>query len=128
MPSSDSDVFYVGQSSNEPSPQRNNSPNILNSMELSGHRTEGMPSISSIASPEPHIFTFDDSNEPTMSYGFRRQLPIVPPNLNDMNLPPHPFNIIATMAVANNTEEANDDNYSPQSLEPSEPPQYRRLK
>ena len=62
----------------------------------------------------------DDSNEPTMPYGFGRQLPIIPPSLNDLNLPPNPFNILATMAVANNTEEANDDNYNPQSLEPSE--------
>ena len=29
--SSDSDVFYVEQISNEPSPQQKNSPNILNS-------------------------------------------------------------------------------------------------
>ena len=122
MASSNSDLFYVEQSSNQPSPQRNNSPNILNSAELSEHRTAGMPSISSIASPEPQIFTIDDdSNEPTMPYGFGRQLPIVPPSLNDLNLPPNPLNIMATMAVANNTEEANDDNYSPQSPEPSEP-------
>ena len=121
MASSDSDVFYVEQSSNEPSPQRKNSPNILNSTELSEHRTAGMPSISSIASPEPHIFTIDDdSNEPTMPYGFSRQLPIVTTSLNDLNLPPNPFNIMATMAVANNTEEANEDDYSPQSPEPSE--------
>ena len=121
MASSDSDVFYVEQSSNEPSPQRNNSPNILNSTELSEHRTAGMPSISPIASPEPHILTIDDdSNEPTMPYEFGRQLPIVPPSLNDLNLPPNAFNIMATMAVANNTEEANDT-YSPQSPEPSEP-------
>ena len=81
-----------------------------------------MPSISSIASPEPHIFTINDnSNEPTMPYGFGRQLPIVPSSLNDLNLPPNFFNTLATMAVANNTEEANDDNYSPQSPEPSEP-------
>ena len=67
MASSDSDVFYVEQISNKPSPQRNNSPNILNSTELSEHRTAGMPSISSIPSPEPHSFiTDDDSNEPTM--------------------------------------------------------------
>ena len=37
-----------------------------------------------------------------------------------MNLPPNPFNILATMAVASNTEETNDDNYSPQSPDPSE--------
>ena len=122
MASSDSDVFYVEQISNEPSPQRNNSPNILNSTELSEHSTAGLPSISSIASPEPHIFTIDDdSNEPTMPYGFGRQLPIVPPSLKNLNLPPNPFNILATMAVANKTEEANNDNYSPQSPEPSEP-------
>ena len=122
MASSDSNVFNVEQSSNEPSPQRNNSPNILNSTKLSEQRTAGMHSISSIASPEPHIITIDDvSNEPTMPYGFGRQLPIVPPSLNDLNLPANPFNIMATMAVANNTEEANDDNYSPQSPAPSEP-------
>ena len=115
MASSDSDVFFVEQISNELSPQGNNSPNILNSTELSEHHTAGMTSLSSIASPEPHIFTIDDdSNEPTMPYGFRRQLPIVPLSLNDLNLPPNPSNIMATMAVTNNTEEANDDNYSPQ--------------
>ena len=35
MASNDSDVFYVEQISNEPSRQRNNSPNILNSTEIS---------------------------------------------------------------------------------------------
>ena len=80
-----------------------------------------MPSLSTIASPEPQIVTIDDdSNKPTMPYGFGRQLPIIPPSLNDLNLPPNPFNILATMAVANNTTEPNDDNYSPQSPEPSE--------
>ena len=56
-----------------------------------------------------------------MPYGFGRQFPIVPPSLNDLNLPPNPFNILATMAIANNTEDANDNNYSPESHEPSEP-------
>ena len=122
MVSSDSDVFYVEQISNKPSPQRNNSPNILHSTELSEQHTARMPSVSSIASAEPRIFTFDDnSNEPTMPYGFGWQLPIVPPSLNDLNLPPNPFNVLATMALSDNTEEANDDNYSPQSPEPSEP-------
>ena len=77
--SDDSDVFYVEQSSSEPSPQRHNSPNILNSTEISEHHATRMPSISSIASPEARIFTIDDdSNEPTTPYGFGRQLPIVP--------------------------------------------------
>ena len=72
--------------------------------------------------PQPYIFTInDDSNEPTIPYGFGRQLPIVSPSLNDLNLPPNPFNILAIMAIASNTENANDDNYSPQSPEPSEP-------
>ena len=67
MASSDSDVFYVEQISNEPSPQRNNSPNILYSTEVSEHHTGRMPSVLSTASPEPQIFHIeDDSNEPTM--------------------------------------------------------------
>ena len=119
--SDDSDVFYVEQSSSEPSPQRHNTPNILNSTEISEQHTTRMPSISSIASPEPRIFTTDDdSNEPTMLYGFGRQLPIVPPSLNDLNLQANPFNILATMAVVHQTQNTHDDNYSPQSPEPSE--------
>ena len=122
LDSTDSDVFYVEQISNEPSPQRNNSPDILNSTERSEHHATWMPSISTIASRQPYIFTFnDDSNEPTIPYGFRWQLPIVPPSLTDLNLPPNPFNILATMAIATITGDANDDNYSPQSPELSEP-------
>ena len=119
--SDDSDVFYVEQSSTEPSPQRHNTPDIFNSTELSEHHTARMPSVSSIASPQPQIITInDDSNERTMPYGFGRQLPIVPPSLNDLKLPPNPFNILATMAVVHQTQNTQDDNYSPQSPEPSE--------
>ena len=122
LDSTDSDVFYAEQISNEPSPRRNNSPDILNSTERSQHHAVRMPSISSIASPQPYIFTInDDSNELTLPYGFGRQLPIVPPSRNDLNLPPNPFNILATMAIANNTGVANKDDYSPQSPEPSLP-------
>ena len=118
--STDSDVFYVEQSSNDQSVPRPNTPIGLNSTEISGDDTREMISISSIASPEPQIVTIeDDSNEPTIPYGFGRQLPIVPPSLNDSKLPPNPFNILATMAVASNTEETNDGNYSPQSPDPS---------
>ena len=117
----DSDVFYVEQSSNDQSISRPNTPSVLNSTEVSGDDTREMISISSIASPEPQIVTIDDnSNEPTMPYGFGRQLSIFPPSLNDWNLPLNPFNILATMAVASNTEETNDDNYSPQLPDPSE--------
>ena len=121
MASDDSDVFYVEQVSNEPSPQRNNSPNILNLTETSQTYAVRMPSVSSILSPEPQIFTIDDnSNEPTMPYGFGRQLPIVPPSLNDLNLPPNPFKILHTMAVVTQTQDDNDE-YSPQSPEQSDP-------
>ena len=122
LDSTDPDVFYVEQISNEPSPQRNNSPDIFNSTELSEHRPTRMPSISTIASPQHCTFTInDDSNEPTIPYGFGLQIPIVPPSQNDMNLPPNPFNILAKMTIANNNEGTNDDNYSPQSPEPSAP-------
>ena len=124
MASSDSDVFYVEKTSNEPSPQKNNSPNILNSAEISQAHAARMPSVSSIASPEPRVFTINDnSNEPTMPYGFGRQLSIVPPSLNDLNLPPNPFNIVNTMAVITQTHDDNDG-YSPQSPEPSDPSQH----
>ena len=121
LDSTDSDVFYVEQISNEPSPQRNNSPDILNSTERSEHLATMMPSISTIASPQPYFFTINnDYNEPTIPYGFRRQLQIVPPKLNDLNLPPNPFNILATKAIATKTGDANDDNYRRQSPEPSD--------
>ena len=121
LDSTDSDAFYVEQLSDELSPRRNNSPDIFNSTERSEHQAARMPSISTIASPQPHIFTINDnSNERALPYGFGRQLPIVPPSLNDLNLPPNPFNILATMAVVHHTQNTHDDNYSPQSPEPSE--------
>ena len=57
-----------------------------------------------------------DSNEPTFLYAFGTQHPIVPPSLNDLNLPPNPFNVLATMAVIQQYQED-----SPQSPEPSDP-------
>ena len=121
LDSTNSDVLYVEQLSVEPSPRRNNSQNILNSTERSEHQAARMPSISTIATPQPHIFTINDnSNEPTITYRFGRQLPIVPPSLNDLNLPPNPFNILATMAVVHQTQNTHEDNYSTQSPEPSE--------
>ena len=121
MTSSDSDVFYVEQISNEPSPQKNKWPKILNSNEISQTNKARMPSVSSIASPEPRFFTTNDnSNKPTMPYGFGQQLPIVPMSLNDLNLPPNPFNILNTMAVVTQAQDDNNE-YSPQSPEPSDP-------
>ena len=121
MASDDSDVFYVEQSSSELSPQRHNTPNILNSTKVSEQHTARVPSISSIASPGARIFTIDDNSiEPTMPYGFGRQLPVVPPSLNDLNLPPNPFNILNTMAIVTQTGD-NNKQYSPKSPEPSLP-------
>ena len=118
----ESDVFYVEQSSNDQSPPKPNTPINLNSTEMSGNHTRKMISISSIASLEPQIVTTDsDSNEPTMPYGFGRQFPIIPPKLHDLNLPRHSFNILATMTVVNSVEDGYDENYSPQSPEPSKP-------
>ena len=69
---------------------------------------------SSVASPEPQMVAIDsDSNEPTLPYGFGHQNPFVPPSLIDLNLPPKPFNVLATMAVIRQDKED-----SPQSPEP----------
>ena len=115
--STHSDVFYVEQSSPERSPIRNNTPVILNSTQLSETVDPETTTISSVASPEPQIVTIDsDSNEPTFLYAFGSQHPIVPPSLNDLNLPPNPFNVLAKMAVFQQDQEQ-----SPQSPEPSDP-------
>ena len=120
-------MFFVEQISNEPSPQRINSPNTLNSTEISHTHTAGMPSISSISSPEPQIMTIhDNSNEPTMPYGFGRQLPIIPPSLNDLNLPPNSYNILATIAELNYTQDGNNDNYNPHRPPPPPPRKLKR--
>ena len=72
--------------------------------------------ISSVTSPEPQIVTIDsDSNEPTFPHGLGNQHPVMPPSLNDLNLPHNPFNVLATMAVIRQDEEN-----SPQSMEPSD--------
>ena len=115
--STESDVFYVEQSSAEGSPIRNNTPAILNSTEISGAMERAVITISSVASSEPRIVTLDsDSNDPTIPYRFGNQQPIVPLSLNDLNLPRNPFNVLATMAVIRR-----NDACSPQSPEPSNP-------
>ena len=115
--STHSDVFYVKQSTPERSPIRNNTPVILNSKQLSEAMDPETITISSVASPVPQIVTIDsDSNEPTFPYAFGAQYPIVPPNLNDLNLPPNPFNVLASMVVIRQDQEQ-----SPQSPEPSDP-------
>ena len=115
--STDWEVVYVEHSSAESSPIRNNTPAIFNSTLLSGATEREAITISSVDSPEPQTVTIDsDSNEPTFPYGFGHQNPIVPPSVNDFNLPPNPFNVLATMALIPQGEEDN-----PQSPEPSDP-------
>ena len=115
--STESDVVWVERSSGEGSPIRNNTPAVLNSTELSGAMGRETVTISSVASPEQQTVTIDsDSNEPTIPYAFGSQHPMVPPNLNDLNLPPNSFNVLATMAAIQADKE-----YSPQSSEPSIP-------
>ena len=115
--STESDVFYVERPSGEGSPIRSNTPAILNSTELSGAMARETIRIASVASAEPRIVTIDsDSNEPTIPYRFGSQHPIVPLSLTDLNSPPSPFNVQATMAVIRAKQA-----YSPQSPEPSIP-------
>ena len=115
--STNSDVFYVEQSSPERSPIRTDTPVILNSTQLSEAMDPETLTKSSVASPEPQLVTLDsDPNEPTFPYAFGAQHPIVPPSLNDLNLPPNPFNVLATMTVIQQDQEQ-----SPQSPEPSDP-------
>ena len=110
------------RSSEEVSPIRNNTPAILNSTEISGAMERETITISSVASPEPRIVTLDSaSNAPTIPYRFGNQHPIVQPSLNDLNLPPNPFNILATMAVVQQFPTQHDENYGPQSPELSIP-------
>ena len=115
--STQSVVFYVERSSEEGSPARKNTLAVINSTQLSGAMARKTTTISSVASLEPQIVTIDShSNEPTIPYGFRSQHPIVPPSFNVINLPPKPFNVLATMAVIRADEE-----YIPQSPESSIP-------
>ena len=112
--STESDVFYMERLSEEGSPVRGNTPAVLNSTQLSGAMARETNKISSVASPEPQVVTIEsDSNEPTIPYGFGSQHPIEPPSLNDLNLPPNPFNVLAIKAVIRTNEE-----YSPQLPEP----------
>ena len=118
----DSDVFFVEQWSNDPTLPRPNTLIVLSSTEMSGNDPRETISISSFASLETQIVTiYSDSNEQILPYGFGRQLPFIPPSPNDLNLPSNPFNILATKVVVYPTADEYDENYSPQSPEPSEP-------
>ena len=111
-------VLIVGRQSYQE--EHSGSPQLFGALRSFGERDNHNLFRCLVASPEPQIVTIDsDSNEPTFPYGFRNQNPIVPPSLNDLNLPHNPFNafnVLATMAVIRQDEEE-----PPQSLEPSDP-------
>ena len=112
--STESDVFSVERLSEEGSPAQKITPAVFNSTQLSAAIARETITFSSVALPEPQIVTIDsNSNEATIPYGFGSQHPIVPPSINDLNMPPNPFNVLATMAVIRA-----DEKYSPQSPEP----------
>ena len=112
--STELDVFYVERLSKE---AQRNTPTVLSSTKLSGTMAREAITISSVASLDPLIVTIDsDSDDSTIPNGFGSQYPIVPPRLKDLNLPPNPFNVLATMTVI----QAGED-YSPQSPETSNP-------
>ena len=103
--STDSDVRYVEKSPREQNPPRNNTPDILNSTDLSGAHAREVITISSVASLNQRIVTFEsDSNEPTLPYGYGRQQPIIFSSLNVLNLPMSHFNVIIIFSPAPETE------------------------
>ena len=53
------------------------------------------------------------SNEPTITYVYGIQQPIVPPSLNYLILPPDTIKILATMAVIQADPTQSDEDYSP---------------
>ena len=123
LDSIDSGVFFVEQISSEPSPQRNNFLKNLHSTELSGMHKREMPTLSSVPSTN-QILSPPTTTPITQHFfpGLGHDKPLTPPSLNDLNLPPNPFNVLATMRVVQQNPTQHDDNYRPQSPEPSEPP------
>ena len=114
--------FYVVDLSDEPSPPRNNTPEVLTSTERSGIHPRQAITISEVASLRPRLKTINcNSNGRTMPYGYGWQDPIFPRSPNDLNPAPKPFNILAAMAVKQPDPTINDVNYSPQSPELSDP-------
>ena len=70
----DSHVFYVERSLGEQRPTTNDTPEILNSIQLSGALACLTITISSVASSQPQIVTIEShSNEPTMPYSYGRK-------------------------------------------------------
>ena len=90
---------------------------VLNPTQLSSAMARATIKISSATSPEQQTVTIDlDSIKSNFPYGIGNQHAIVLHSLCDLILPPNQFNVLATMVVIQPDEE-----YSPQSPEPSIP-------
>ena len=123
--STDSDVLFIKQVSSETNPLCNDTSNVLISTELSETHTREMLTLSSVTYPEPYIINTEaDSKESTIPYGFGIQQPIVPPSLNDLNLPPNPFKLIATTVVIPADLIQHEEDYSPPITEAVRPVAY----
>ena len=109
--SNDSESFYVEQSSNEPSPPRLNTPIVLNSTETSVNNSWEVITLSSISSPSPQTVSINsDSNERALPYGLGQQPLNIPPSLDDLNLTPNSFIILANLVVAKPTSKRHEEN------------------
>ena len=117
--STDSDVFYVEQSSGEQNSQRHYTPDILNSTELSGiPATEHIIITNSL---EQQIAAIDsNATNPTIFVRLGETRSFNPFSFNDLNLPPNPFNILATMVVVPPKVPQYNEWVGPQSPVPSE--------
>ena len=116
-----SDIFCVEQLSGEQSPRQNNTPEVLSNTLFSGARARETFSVLSVASPEPQIFTINSAwNEPTVPYCYGRRDPMIPPNINNLSVPPNSFNIKAAMEVVQPTAHQCDERERKQSPVPSE--------
>ena len=117
----DWDNFYLEQESGEQILPRKNTPEKLNSTELSRAPAREVITISTVTSPEPHIITIQSHwNDPTIPSGYGSHNPITPSSLNDLKLPPISFNILATTVVTPRVRWY-DERDSPQSPESSDP-------
>ena len=119
--STDSDVFYVERSLGEQTSPEHKIPTVHTSMELSRVHVRDLITISPVTSLESNRVTIEpDTNEPTIPYGYGRQHHIIPPSLNNSNLPRNPFNVLATMVIVQPATSQYDERDSPLSLVPSE--------
>ena len=80
-----------------------------------------MNTIWPVTFPEPNIAAIEShTKEPNIPCGSGRQNPAILPSLNDFNLPPNFFNVLATMAVVQPATRQCDERDNPLSPVPLE--------